>query len=176
MHVEHFMTRNPVACDANEPIEGVARLMRERSVGCVVVLRNGKVAGLVTDRQIAINAVATGLKQDRPVGEIMTTDPACLTLDDNVFSALDTMRSAGVVRRVPVVNANRELVGVVSIGDIAVIAKDLIDAVLLDESHSALAEAHLPTGAKRVMKEIRSPTKSERAPSEPPASPVTAPR
>ena len=175
MHVEHFMTKNPVACDANEPIEGAARLMRDKGVGCVVVLRNGKVAGLVTDRQIAVNAVAEGIDGDRPVEEIMTADPACLTLEDSVFSALDTMRSAGVVRRVPVVNASRELIGIVSVSDVAVIAKDLLDHILLDESHSALEETKLLTGAKRVVKEIRRPTKLDRLPKEQGAVPITSP-
>jgi CBS domain-containing protein len=175
MHVEHFMTKDPVACDVHEPIEGAARLMRDKGVGCVVVLRNGKVAGLVTDRQIAVNAVADGIAPDAPVEEIMTSEPALLTMQDNVFSAIDTMRSAGVVRRLPVVNANRELVGIVSISDVAVIAKDLIDHILLDESHSALQEAHLLTGAKRMVKEIRRPTKLDRLPEEQETLPVTHP-
>jgi CBS domain-containing protein len=175
MHVEHFMTKNPVACDANEPVEGVARLMRDKGVGCVVVLRNGKVDGLVTDRQLALGILAEGLAADTPVEEVMTKDPACVTLEDNLFSVIDTLRSAGVVRRVPVVNANRELLGIVSIGDVAVIAKDLMQAVLLDETHAAMEETHVLTGAKRITKEIRRPTKGDRLPPEEEVHPVTAP-
>lgn len=175
MHVEHFMTKNPVACDVNEPVEGVARLMRDKGVGCVVVLRNGRVAGIVNDRQLAVGVLAEGLGADTPVEDVMTVDPACLTPQDNVFSAIDTMRSAGVVRRVPVVNANKELLGVVSIGDIAVIAKDLIEGVLLDETHNAMNEAHILTGAKRMVKEIRRPSTLDRLPPEQETRPVTAP-
>ncbi len=175
MHVEHVMTKNPVACDVNEPVRGVARLMRDKGVGCVVVLRAGKVAGLVTDRMLAILALADGLGPDAPVEEVMHPDPACLTLEDTVFSALDTMRSAGVVRRVPVVNASRELLGIVSISDIAVVAKDLVDGVLLEETHNAIKAAHVPTGAKRLVKEIRRPTKEGRLPPEPETRPVTRP-
>ena len=175
MHVEHFMTKNPVACDVNEPVEGVARLMRDKGVGSVIVLRSGKVAGIVTDRQLAIGVLGEGLDADTPVEEVMTKDPACLTLEDSVFSALDTMRSAGVVRRVPVVNANRELVGVVSISDIAVIAKDLIDGVFLEETHHAMNEAKILTGAKRIVKDIRRPTKMDRLPEDQEIRPVTSP-
>jgi CBS domain-containing protein len=167
MHVEHFMTKDPVACDADEPVEGVARLMRDKGVGCVVVLRNGKVAGLVNDRQLAVGVLAEGLPPDTPVSDVMTADPACLTAEDNVFSAVDTLRSAGVVRRVPVVNADRELVGIVSISDVSVIAKDLIDAVLLDETHTAMEETTLLTGAKRMVKQTRRPTKLDRLPPRP---------
>ena len=162
MHVEHFMTKNPVAAEANEPVENVARLMRDKGVGCVVVLRNGKVAGIVTDRQIAVGVVAEGLSVDTPVEEVMTSNPATLTLDDNIFAVVDTMRSANVARRIPVVNQNDELVGVVSISDIAVIAKDLMDAVFLEETHHAMEEAKILTGAKRIVKDIRRPTKTDR--------------
>lgn len=175
MHVEHFMTKNPVACDANEPVEGVARLMRDKGVGSVVVLRNGKVAGIVNDRQLAIGILAEGLGADTPVEDVMTTDPACLTLEDSIFSAIDTLRSAGVVRRVPVVNANRELIGVVSISDIAVIAKDLVDGVFLQETHNAMSEVKILTGAKRVVKEIRRPTKTDQLPPGQEIRPVTSP-
>lgn len=169
------MTKNPVACDANEPVEGVARLMRDKGVGCVVVLRNGKVAGIVTDRQLTLNVLAEGLGADSPVEEVMTVDPACCTLEDNLFSVIDTMRSAGVVRRLPVVNANKELLGLVSISDVAVIAKDLIDGILLEETHHAMTEAHILTGAKRIVKEIRRPSKIDRLPPEQEMRPVTSP-
>ena len=164
MHVEHFMTKDPVACDADEPVEGVARLMRDKGVGSVVVLRNGRVAGIVTDRQLAVGVLGDGLGADTPVSDVMTVDPACCTVEDNVFSVLDTMRSAGVVRRIPVVNANRELLGIVSISDIAPIAKDLIDAILLEDLHHSTKETHLLTGAKRVVKEIRRPSKLDQLP------------
>ncbi|HVM45206.1 MAG TPA: CBS domain-containing protein, partial [Candidatus Thermoplasmatota archaeon] len=173
MHVEHFMTKNPVACDVHEPVENVARLMRDKGVGCVVVLRNGKVAGLVTDRQLAIGVLAEGMGADAAVEDVMTTDPACCTLEDNLFSVIDTMRSAGVVRRLPVVNANKELLGIVSISDISVIAKDLLDGVFLEEMHNAMSGTHVLTGAKRIVKDIRRPTKLDRLPPEQETRPVT---
>lgn len=164
MRIEHVMTKNPVACDVNEPVELVARLMRDKGVGCVVCLRNGRVAGIVTDRQLAVGVLAEGLAADTPVEDVMTPSPATLSPDDLVFAAVDTMRSAGVARRVPVVNAENELIGVVSISDIAVLAKDLLDAVMLEETHHALNEAKILTGGKRVVKDIRRPTKIDRLP------------
>ena len=164
MHVEHSMTKDPVACDVDDPVEVVARRMRDKGVGCVVCLRNGKVAGLVTDRQLALAVLAEGMGADAPVDQVMTPDPACLTLEDNLFSVVDTMRSAGVVRRVPVVNGENERVGIVSISDVAVIAKDLVDAVLLEETHNATKESQILTGAKRIVKDMRRPTKLDRLP------------
>lgn len=172
MHVEHFMTKDPVACDVNEPVENVARMMRDKGVGCVIILRSGKVAGIVTDRMMACNVLAEGLAPDTPVEEVMHANPAKVTLEDNLFSVIDTLRSGGVVRRVPVVNEMDELVGVVSISDISVIAQDLIDAVLLEESHVAMRETKILTGAKRIVKDIRRPTKIDKLPPEAPARPV----
>lgn len=168
------MTRDPVVCAFDDSIQRVGQLMRDHGVGCVVVLRDGKVAGLVTDRQLATAAVAEGRGADTRVEEVMTKDPACLTLDGTIFSAVDSLRSAGVVRRLPVVNSEKELVGIVSIGDIALIARDLVEAVLLDETHAATNEARVFTGAKRIAKEIRRPTKMDRLPPQPDVRPVTA--
>src|SRR5687767_7906336 len=103
MHVEHFMTKTPVTCDVDATLEEVAQQMRDKSVGCVVLLRNRRIAGIVTDRQLGL-AYAEGLDGGGPIADVMTSDPATCDLDDNIFSVLDTMRSAGMVRRVPVVN------------------------------------------------------------------------
>lgn len=173
MHVEHFMTPNPIACDVSATAREAACLMRDHGVGCVVVLDHGKVAGLVTDRQLALHALADGPGGDTPVDECMVKHPATLGLEDNLFSAIDTMRSAGIVRRVPVVNDQNELLGIVSLSDISVIARDLVDAIMLEETHHALQEAHVQTGAKRIVREIRRPTKGDRRPPAP--HPVTAP-
>ncbi|MCA1812467.1 MAG: CBS domain-containing protein [Halobacteriales archaeon] len=158
MHVEHFMTRNPVACDWQASLRDVAGTMEQRGVGCVVVLRDGKVWGLATDRQVACRGVGQGLDPSTPIDAICTHNPAKLTLEDNIFSAVDTLRSAGMVRRVPVVNDNGELLGIVSLSDIAVVAKDLLDAIVLDETHHSLTEARVPTGGKSIANEIGRPT------------------
>lgn len=166
MHVEHFMTKNPVAVDVTTTVTDAAKQMRDKGVGCVVVLRDGKVAGLVDDRQLATRALAEGMEGDTPVEQIMMDSPATLTLEDNIFSVIDTMRSANVARRVPVVNANNELLGIVSISDVAIIAKDLLDGVMLEETHHAMEEARILTGAKRLVQHIRRPTKEGRLPPE----------
>jgi CBS domain-containing protein len=164
MNVEHIMTKNPITCERGAPCAEVAQQMRDKNVGSVIVLERGRVAGIVTDRQLAINCLAEGHDGDQTVEHVMTEDPACCTLDDNVFSVIDTFRSAGMVRRVPVVNEDRQLLGVVSLSDVAVIGKDILDAILMDETHHALNEAHIMTGGKRVVKKIRRPTKTQRLP------------
>ncbi len=173
MRVEQFMTKNPIACETHDRVRDVARLMREKGVGFVVVLEHGRVAGVVTDRQLTCGPLADGVV-DAPVSTIMTRGPATVDRDDTMFSLIDTLRSAGVVRRVPVVNADNELIGVVSLSDLAVIAKDLVDAILLEETHHALREARVPTGGKELVRHMRRPTKEDRLPPGPQVRPVTA--
>lgn len=177
MRVEHFMTKNPVTCDVTTPIRDVARLMHDKGVGCVVVLRNGRLAGLVTDRALAVDALASDMPGETAVEDLLPKDrhPAAVGVDDNVFAVLDTMRSAGVVRRVPVITPEAEVVGIVSLSDIAVIAKDMLDGILLEETHNALNNAHVLTGGKRIVKDIRRPTKMDRLPPEQPTHAVTTP-
>lgn len=159
MRIENIMTKNPVTADVSATCEEVAGHMRDKGVGCVITLRNGKAAGLITDRMLATHVLADGRDASTPVEDVMIENPGVLSPDDTIFHAVDAMRSANLARRLPVVNAYNELVGVVSISDIAVVAKDLIDAVLLEETHHSLKEAKVQTGAKRMVKEIRRPTK-----------------
>lgn len=159
MRIENFMTKNPVTVEAGASLELAAQQMRDKGVGCVVVLRDTKVVGLLTDRMLVTHGIADGRGMDTPVEDIMLENPARLSPDDNVFHAIDAMRGAHVARRIPIVNAYNELVGIVSISDVAVIAKDLIDAVMLEETHHSLDEARVLTGAKRMVKQIRRPTK-----------------
>lgn len=162
--VEEIMTKNPITCDFETPIQDVARLMRDNRVGSVVVLRDGKVAGMVTDRMITCDGLGAGKDGETPVNECMTEDTARLHKEDNVFAAVDTLRSAGVVRRAPVVNSYDELEGVVSIGDIATVTKRLVDAIMLDETHDATDRTRVRTGAKRLGPILRTPTKLHKLP------------
>jgi CBS domain-containing protein len=171
MRVEHIMSLNPVACESDQPCQEAAALMRDRATGCVVVLENERVVGLLTDRMLATELVAGGLDGDTPVSDVMVREVACLSPDDSVFAACDTMRSAHLARRVPVIGPGRELLGIVSISDIAVVAQDLIDAVLAEDTQHSLKRARVLTGAKRFVKRLRRPTKVDRLPAELPALP-----
>lgn len=159
MKVESFMTKDPVTIETGTTLESAGGQMRDKGVGCLVVLRDGKVAGLVTDRLLATHGFGGKRSGDTAVEDIMIEHPACLEPGDNIFHAVDAMRGANVARRLPVVNGYNELVGIVSISDVAVIAKDLLDAVMLEETHHSLDEARVLTGGKRMVKKIRRPTR-----------------
>lgn len=95
-----------------------ARLMRESHVGFLVVSDGAGPLGVITDRDIVLEAVAAGIDAGAvTVRDAMTADPVTLTADTSLEDALDCLRAAGV-RRAPVVDDGGRIVGVLSIDDV----------------------------------------------------------
>ena len=119
--VRDVMTPNPETVTERDDVRQVARIMKDRDTGVVpVVDDNRKVIGLVTDRDIVVRCIAEGHNVgDCLVNSVMTKSIRSVREDAPVDEVMSLMSSAEV-RRVPVVNSNNELVGIVSMGDIAV--------------------------------------------------------
>jgi CBS domain-containing protein len=116
--IKDVMTPDPHTVDVDATIEEAAKVMRDHDVGPVIVTENGDVAGILTDRDIVIRAVAEGhAPGEAKVGDICTRDVTTLSADQSIEDALQVMREADV-RRVPVVDGD-EPVGIVSLGDLA---------------------------------------------------------
>jgi CBS domain-containing protein len=118
MNIREAMTPNPQCVSPGDSIQNAARIMRDCDTGAVPVVENGRPVGIVTDRDIVVRAVADGAQLNRPVREIVSGDVVCVTPEMSTREAEDLM-SEHQVRRLPVVEGNR-LVGIVSLGDIAV--------------------------------------------------------
>ena len=118
MNIREVMTPNPQCVSPGDSIQNAARIMRDSDTGAVPVVDNGRPVGIVTDRDIVVRAVADGAQLDRPVREIVSGDVVCVTPDMSTREAADLM-SEHQVRRLPVVE-NNQVVGIVSIGDLAV--------------------------------------------------------
>jgi CBS domain-containing protein len=129
--VEEIMTRDPRTVNAGDPVVEAARIMSDGDIGDVIVVDDGTVAGIVTDRDIVVRGVAEGREPDStPVGEVCTTGIEALEPGATVDDALRKMREADI-RRLPVVEGGR-LVGIVSLGDLAVEREP--DSILADIS------------------------------------------
>ena len=116
--VKEVMTSNPVACDASATAREAAKVMLERDTGAVIVEKDGKVCGIVTDRDIVVRAVAEGRAPEQvKLADIASKDMTFLSPSDPVDKAVKMMREKSV-RRLPVVEKGKP-VGVVSIGDLA---------------------------------------------------------
>ena len=113
------MTTDPITISSTSTVQDAARAMRDAGVGPVVVLEEEAIRGIVTDRDIAIRAVAEGRDPSgTTVGEICSEELVTLEPTDSVEDAIRLMREKSV-RRIPVVESGRA-VGIVSIGDLAV--------------------------------------------------------
>ena len=117
--VREVMTTNVVYLPSETTLAEAARTMREQDIGDVVVADGTTPAGLVTDRDIVVRAVAERCDpSSTTIGEIMTQDLVKVRPDDTVQSAALLMRDHAV-RRVLVCDDDQGLVGIVSIGDLA---------------------------------------------------------
>lgn len=115
--IRDVMTADPRTVKSDAPIAEAAKAMKEADAGAVVVQDNGAPTGIITDRDIAIRAVAEGRDSDTPVSEVATTDVTALSADDSIEDAVKLMREKDI-RRLPVVDDDKT-VGIVSLGDLA---------------------------------------------------------
>lgn len=119
MNVSEVMTAQVVTATPRSTIAEVAQTMAKIESGAVPVVDDGKVVGLVTDRDIVIRVVAEGLGLDTPVSQVMTEDVETCSENDNVADATAKMGSKQI-RRLVVLNDQGRLAGIISLGDIAV--------------------------------------------------------
>ena len=116
--ISTVMTSQPHCCDAGATLVDAAKLMDQHDIGDVLVTKGGELCGIVTDRDIAVRAVAQGKDpSSTTLGEIASGEVVSLSPDDSVDDAISTMRDRAI-RRVPVVEGGKP-VGVVSLGDLA---------------------------------------------------------
>jgi CBS domain-containing protein len=118
-HVRDVMTPNPECVSEKDSIRDAARIMKDQDTGIVPVVDGRKIIGLITDRDIVVRGIAEGKNLENVrVNELMSKSVRTVTEDSSVDDALQLMSNAEV-RRVPVVTSNQEIVGIVSLGDIA---------------------------------------------------------
>jgi CBS domain-containing protein len=122
--VRDIMTPNPIFSPPDASIQSVARLMSETNCGEIPICKDGKVVGIVTDRDVTCRTVARGLDPSLTrASDVMTLLPVTVYENDPVRKAIEVMEQEAV-RRVPVVDANGVMVGILSQVDIAVRASE----------------------------------------------------
>ncbi|HZP42445.1 MAG TPA: CBS domain-containing protein [Candidatus Binatia bacterium] len=119
MKVEELMTRRVASCSASDTLNAAARIMWEHDCGCAPVVADGRVVGMITDRDICMAAYT----QDRPlsalpVSQAMSREVHSCRPDDPLAVAERTMRERQI-RRLPVIDASGHLVGILSLNDVA---------------------------------------------------------
>jgi len=116
--VEQAMHRGVTWCSPDTPLAEVARLLRDHDVGAIPVGENDRLIGMVTDRDIVNRAVAEGWDiQERCARDVMTENIEYCFADENMEQAIDHMEQMQI-RRLPVVDGARRMIGMLSMGDI----------------------------------------------------------
>ena len=143
MNASELMTAQPVTCSAGDAVQDAARMMESYNVGALPVVEGGdntRIVGIVTDRDIAIGAVAAG-RFDARVSDVMTPNPRTVRESDDVKKVARIMAEEQV-RRVPVVNERGVVVGMIAQADLA-----LNDQVVSDREVGRVVEKiSEPTG------------------------------
>ena len=116
--VADVMTRDVRVVSPKDSIQRAAQCMDELNVGVVPVCDGSKLLGMVTDRDITVRGVAAGKMADTPVTEVMSEHVRWCYEDQDLDEVMDEMRDAQI-RRLPVINHEKQLVGIVSLGDLA---------------------------------------------------------
>src|SRR5262245_43964166 len=143
MRVSEVMTRGVQCVRPGDTIRDAARKMRELDIGPVPVCGdNDKLAGMLTDRDIAIRAVAEGKDPSTKVQDVMTPDIHYCFEDQDVEEAARQMRDRQI-RRLVVLNRDKGMVGIVSLGDLAV---DTGDEDMAGETLEAVSQPSKPKG------------------------------
>ncbi len=129
-----IMTRDVELIQRDDTIQHAAQRMRAIDVGALPVADGKALAGMVTDRDITVRGVAEGMvPQEALVSDVMTADVRCCAEDDSVESVIEQM-GTDQVRRLAVLNAAREIVGIVALGDLATRQSQHTDEVLREIS------------------------------------------
>jgi CBS domain-containing protein len=139
--VADVMTRGVRTLSPSDTLQAAAQAMDELNIGSIPVCDNERVVGMVTDRDITVRGVAQGVPGNTPLSAVMSRQvETCY--DDDSLEALTSKMSASQIRRVPVLDRQQHLVGVVSLGDLAIRSD-------LDQAGEALADISEPSEPDR---------------------------
>lgn len=125
MKARDLMTPDPARVTPSDSLQRVSQLMAEHDCGCIPIVTatdKSSLIGVVTDRDIAIRAVAEGRPVTTPIGEIMTTNPDVVAPDDDL-DHVEKLMSDRQIRRVVVVDGAGDCVGIIAQADLARAAK-----------------------------------------------------
>jgi CBS domain-containing protein len=138
------MTKDPASCSASDTVTKVAGLMKQHDVGSVpAVEADGRLVGIVTDRDIVLKVVAAGRNAEQTtVKEAMTPNPASCKEDDDLDYALKLMKERQV-RRMPIVDGSGRLTGIIAQADVATrVQKDAKTGELVEAISESATTRH----------------------------------
>jgi CBS domain-containing protein len=130
MKINEIMSREVRTISPDTPLREVALIMRQADIGALVINQDDRMAGMVTDRDLVVRAMAEGMNMDTPVSRIMSDDVRYCFDDEEIDHVAKNMAQIEK-RRLPVVNRDKRLVGMVSLANVASCNADKVSANLL---------------------------------------------
>lgn len=124
MKIEEIMSRDPYVCDPETPLSEIAATMRDLDIGIIPVCDGRKIQGTVTDRDIVLRAVADELDPSTTVAEEVMTSEVTYCFEDEEVDEASALMEENQIRRLVVLDREMQLVGIISLGDIAAKAND----------------------------------------------------
>jgi len=118
MKVSEVMSRDVQTVRPDQPVQEAAGFMLSADAGSIPVIEGDRLIGMITDRDIAVRGIAKGYGPDTPVRDLMTDDLIVLRFDDDIEEAASKMGQAQV-RRLPVIDSDERLCGIVSLADLS---------------------------------------------------------
>lgn len=119
MQATHVMTRNIVTVLPDATVREAARLMDELNVGALPVCDGATLLGIITDRDIVVRATADGMRPDTTPVHVVMTEDVCWCYGDDPVEDIQREMSRRQIRRMPVLDDEDRLVGIVTLGDLA---------------------------------------------------------
>jgi len=138
MKVSEVMTQDILIANPDQSVQQAARMMADIDAGVLPVGENDRLVGIITDRDIAIRCVAKGKGPDAKIRDVMSVDVKYCFSDQDIDEVTRNMAEIQV-RRLPVVDRDKRLVGIVSLGDIATVGESM-------EAGEALSGISMPGG------------------------------
>lgn len=138
MSLRWYRRPRMVALRPNRPVIEAARALESNNIGAVLVMREGELAGIVTDRDLAVRALGQGLDPQTPISQVMTPNVITLPSNANAEDALNQMKVHNV-RRIPLVDEG-DLVGMVTLDDL------VLDEAVSPDELAAIVESQIGEG------------------------------
>lgn len=116
MNIESIMSKDLIVCNINDAIHSVAKRMHENDVGIVPIVDNKKIIGIITDRDIVVNAISNNVDSNADVGKYMTRNIVTIDKDQSIEDAIELMGHQKIKRLL--VTDDEKVVGILSLSDL----------------------------------------------------------
>jgi len=146
MKLREIMTSNVEVIHPDDTLQTAAEKMRDRDIGCLPVCDGDRLIGVLTDRDLITRALAEGMESKAMLGRDLVTSPAIYCFEDQSVDEAAKLMHDNQIRRLVVLSRDKQMVGVVSLGDLAMSADDKLSGEVLQSVSEPLSASRPEPG------------------------------